>query len=276
MKRIFLLAAFFISTVAVKAQIVQLLFEDFNGGFPIGWQRINVDGFTPHASVSFVNDAWVVAEAFDSTGVGDSILVGTSYYSPAGTANDWLILPPVTLKNNGNFLEWQVKSQDPSFPDGYQVLINTSAAVKDSFSLLNPLFYTDAELPTWTTRSIELDSFAGQTVYLAFRLKTADKFLLLLDDIHIYADTLLSISEFDSKIELGKIFPNPADEFFNVDYFYAQPAVYALYDISGRELLKINLQKGINRILRNNFPAGVYLSTIKSELGVQNISLILR
>src|SRR5688572_10583990 len=89
-----------------KAQVINLLTENFNNGFPASWTRINLDGLVPHASVSFVNNAWVAYEDVDSTGVGDSVAVATSYYSPAGTANDWMISPPIPLKNHGNILSW--------------------------------------------------------------------------------------------------------------------------------------------------------------------------
>ncbi|MFI5203771.1 MAG: choice-of-anchor J domain-containing protein [Flavobacteriales bacterium] len=276
MKRISIAVCFLAGSFNTMAQLTELFFEDFDNGFPTGWLRLNEDGLVPHASVAYVNDAWVVVEAFDSTGIGDSVLVATSYYTPAGTAKDWVFLPPITLENNGNFLEWQVKSQDPSYPDGYQVLINTSAAVKDSFNILTPLFSTDAELPTWTTRSVTLDSFAGQTVYIAFRLKTTDKFLLLLDDIHVYADTLLSITENTGQIKLGNVFPNPAENYFNVEYYFAGHATYVLRDMSGREVLRIPLYQGINRVERNHVQAGVYIGSIISEKGVQSIPVILR
>jgi hypothetical protein len=274
-KRIWVPVCFMLSVFTSQAQITQLLFEDFDNGFPAGWQLLNEDGLIPHASVSYVNNAWVVIEAFDSTATGDSVLVGTSYYNPAGTASDWLFLPPVTLKNNGNFLEWQVKSQDPSYPDGYQVLINTGAAIKDSFDINAPLFYTDAELPAWTTRSIELDSFAGQTVYIAFRLKSTDKFLLLLDDIHLYADTLLGVGE-NPVLHLGNVFPNPADDYFNVEYYFSNQATYILRDMSGREVLRVPLVQGKNQIQRNGLQSGAYVGSIVAERGIQTIPVILR
>lgn len=276
MKKVFTAVCFLISSFASQAQITQLLFENFNSGFPAGWQLLNEDGLIPDASVSHVNDAWVVIDALDSTGIGDSVLAATSYYDPAGTASDWVFLPPITLENNGNMLEWQVKSQDPSYPDGYQVLINTGAAVKDSFDITQPLFYTDAELPAWTTRSVDLDSFAGQTVYIAFRLKSADKFLLLLDDVHVYADTLMSTPEYPFQVTLGTVYPNPAEEYFNIEYYFANPATHIFRDMSGRELLRTQLYKGNNRIDRGALPAGVYVSTIMGENGIQAIPVILR
>src|SRR5687768_8709895 len=123
------LVSFVITANSVNAQIVTFMSENFNSGFPASWTRINNDGLIPDAAVSFVNNAWVAYEDIDSTGIGDSVMVATSYYSPAGTADDWLITPAITLLHHGNFLNWEARSQDPSYPDGYDVMISNTLPV---------------------------------------------------------------------------------------------------------------------------------------------------
>ena len=59
-----------------KAQTT-ILSEDFNNGFPLGWQLIDHDMGAPYnnSSVNFITDAFVMAEDYDSTGTGDSLTV---------------------------------------------------------------------------------------------------------------------------------------------------------------------------------------------------------
>ena len=66
---------------------------EFPGGagtypFPAGWQLFNVDNRTPATQVAYVNDAWEVREDF-SFNVSNCAACSTSWYSPAGQANDW-------------------------------------------------------------------------------------------------------------------------------------------------------------------------------------------
>lgn len=244
-----------------SAQIVTLLSENFNNGFPASWTRINNDGLIPAASVSFVNDAWVAYPDMDSTSIDDSLAVATSYYSPSGQADDWMITPPITLKARGNYISWQVKSQDPSYPDGYDVLVSTTLPVIDSFYTNDTIFFTDFEYAEWTNRSKSLDSFANQTIYLAFHAKSDDQYLLLIDNIVIWADTLTSTSE-QLISHYGNVYPNPAKDKV---YLEASEEIsdYALYAIDGTLIDKKSIFRQREEINLQNFPQGAYLLQVR-------------
>ena len=47
------------------------------------------------------------------------------------------------------------------------------------------VFTTAAEATTWTTHSVTLDAYAGETVYIGLRNNSNDKFLLLVDDVKV-------------------------------------------------------------------------------------------
>lgn len=256
----------FTSISSVKGQIVNLLNENFNNGVPAGWTLMNVDGLTPNTAVSFVDAAWVSREDGDSTGIGDSVIVATSYYSPAGSANDWIILPQVTLEGNGNFLTWQARSIDPSYADGYAVYISNSLPTIDSFAVNDVLYTTDGEFPYWKDRSVSLDSFASQSIYIAFRLKSNDKFLLELDNIRIYADTLTSINETAATIVADvAIYPNPARENIQIHSDVAIELV-CIYSISGGLIQALNINRQRNFIYSlSEIPEGIYIIELTDE-----------
>jgi Secretion system C-terminal sorting domain/Cleaved Adhesin Domain len=270
-----IILSFFITLNSVNAQVVTLLNEDFNSGFPMTWTRINNDGLTPQALVSFVDNAWVSYEDIDSTGSGDSCMVATSYYSPAGTANDWLITPAITLKSNGNILHWQARSQDPSYPDGYDVLISNTLPVMDSFYVNPVLFAVDFEAPYWFDQSVSLDSFADQTVYLAFRAKSTDQFLLLIDNVVVDADTLLSVNENENAYNFLNVFPNPANDFINVRAA-KQIEQIMLMDVSGKVILSSNPFTDQLQVSLTGIKPGIYILYVRGTDGSQSQVKVIR
>jgi hypothetical protein len=176
----------------------QVLFqEDFDGisgdvtggqgtyTFPSGWVLINGDGLIPATQVSYVNDAWERLEDF-ANDVNDSAAFSTSWYGPpAGTANDWMWTPPVTLGANC-VLSWNALAYDVDFPDGYEVRIWTAGGTPTSVTGASTVLQSiSAENNTWTNRMQSLAAYNGQTVRIGFRNNSNDMFLLLIDDVTI-------------------------------------------------------------------------------------------
>lgn len=197
-------------------QPTTLLFEDFEGPFPAGWTTINNDGLTPDTAVGFISDAWVITPDLDDPTSGDSVATSTSWYSPAGTADDWLISPSVSLGTFGNKLSFKAKSYDGSFPDGFQVFASTHNVI-DSFIQQDTLLTVTAQSPYWTRYFVSLDSFdlAGETIYLAFRNNSEDQYLLSLDSIYVGIEHPVNTEELSHLPEV-RIFPNPTSQQLNI------------------------------------------------------------
>jgi len=197
-------------------QATTLLFEDFEGSFPSGWTTINNDGLTPDSNVSFVNDAWVVTADLDTPTSGDSVITSTSWYDPTGTSDDWLISPAITLGAFGNKLSFKAKSYDGSFPDGFEVYASAFNVI-DSFIAHDTLLQVSAASPSWTDYEMSLDSagLTGQTIYIAFRNNSSDKFLLSLDSIYVGKEHPLGL-EIRLPSVMASVFPNPAQNNLHV------------------------------------------------------------
>ncbi len=180
MKKIsFLLFLIVLGIQSVNSQVV--FSESFTSGMPSNFVLVNNDGKTPASSVSYVNNAWVVRN--ESTSNSNKVAVSTSWYNPAGASDDWMITPQITVGNN-NMLKWRARALDSSYPDGYQVLLSpTGDTALSSFNVT--LFSTNAENSQWTTRGVSLVPYNGQTVRIAFRNNSNDKFLLQVDDIEV-------------------------------------------------------------------------------------------
>ena len=164
--------------------------ENFDAALtlPSGWAQYNVDGKTPYTSLSFMGtNAWVPT-ADDLTNVGNRI-TSISYYSPVGASNDWLVTPAIAIPATGYVLQYDVLAQDPAYPDGYKVYVSTTGNTVANFT--GSPIYSEAAGPNPTaTRSVNLSAYNGQTIYIAFRNDSNDKFVLHMDNIIIRIPSL--------------------------------------------------------------------------------------
>lgn len=182
-----------------------LFYEDFDGiggptaggagtySFPSGWLKRNVDNRTPATSVSYVNEAWERREDFGLS-VSDSVAFSTSWYSPAGAADDWMWTPLIGPLPANAELKWNAKAYDPLYPDGYEVRVMTSTqgpptggtgVIGNQVTNSTQVFSTGAEATSWTSHTVSLGAYAGQSVYIAFRNNSNDMFLLVVDDVEV-------------------------------------------------------------------------------------------
>ncbi len=191
--------------------------EDFDGipgattggagtyAFPNGWLLRNVDNASPNTSVSYVNQAWVRREDFKFN-VSDSAALSTSYYSPSGSADDWMWTPLIGPLPANSELTWNAVAYDPSYLDGYEVRIMTqsstpggptggSGAIGNQVTNSTVLFSTASESSAWTSHSVNLATYAGESVWIAFRNNSSDKFILVIDDIEVSA-----MSNYDAEL----------------------------------------------------------------------------
>lgn len=189
MKKILLIASCLAIPFLGNSQVFQ---ENFDGAGPgIGaWTLIDVDGLPHAANVSdFDAGAWVRKNrggAIPNYGGPDNDFAAcsSSWYDPAGTSNDWLISPSVTLPASAAILKWDAKAQDPDYSDGYKVMLSTNGGntVAD-FTVT--LFSTPAEDSEWATRTVSLAPYAGTSVRIAFVNDSNDMFVLLVDNISV-------------------------------------------------------------------------------------------
>ncbi len=165
----------FISDISAQS----IFSENFQQGIPNTFTLYNNDNRTPAPTVNFVANAWVGYEF--GAGTKDSVAISTSFYSPDGYSDDWMVTPAINL-TGGAILTWKAEALDSNLRDGYEVRISTTNNQTASFSTI--LFATNAEFATRTKRTIDLSSYSG-TVYLAFRNNSYNKSLLLIDDIDV-------------------------------------------------------------------------------------------
>ncbi len=177
------------NVVAALPGEVTVFQENFDGAGPgfAAWTTIDVDGLNPAAAVNFITTGWNRIDKLGANGnfggpAGDYAAMSTSWYSPAGTSNDWLISPSIAIPTGTTQLQWEAKAQDADYPDGYRLMLSPTAgnAVGD-FTV--ELYSIAAENADWETRTVDLSAYAGTNVTIAFVNNSTDMFMLLVDNI---------------------------------------------------------------------------------------------
>lgn len=183
MRNIFtILLSIFIVNLGISQQ---LLFEDFNstgGVLPAGWQSIDNDAPLPNAGLGPEWDMWHV----DASTIGtDSVIAASSWLDVTTVAaDDWLITPAVSGLQASATLNWKAGSRLASYLEPYEVYVATGNTIAD-FLATTPLYTTAGEPVALTPRSVSLAAYAGQTVYVAFRITGQDSYIIEVDDIEV-------------------------------------------------------------------------------------------
>ena len=192
MKKLLTIFMLCFAVFVANAQQVFLLQESFDDAtLPSGWNVVDADGdgfnWTLTAS----------QESLYNIHSGEGCIVSASYDFTEGalTPDNWLISPALTIPAGAQdvTLSWWVRGQDPDYAvEHYAVYVSTTGAAVSNFS--NPAVYEGNSTGEYVNLTVDLTSFAGQTVYVGFRhYNVSDMFYLNLDDIEVsYSDPTLA------------------------------------------------------------------------------------
>lgn len=234
-----------------------ILLTDFSTDIPVNYTLINQDGLIPDASVAEYTDAWIRIR--DTEDTNDWVAASTSFFSPSGTASRWLITPQLSLGANGNYINWNARSQDASFPDDYLVLLSHTG--KNPTDFIDTIGYIQQEYVEWTNRTISLSDagYNDSLVYIAFVNVTEDGFKLYLDDISVRKDDPLLVAE-PNKVSI-RVYPNPTTDFIHIE---TEALVQStLYDSKGAQLLKSTAKK----LEVSQLQEGIYILQLETSAG---------
>jgi hypothetical protein len=220
---------FTIATSSIYSQ-TEILNEDFQSGIPSNWTIVTNDALTPVDPV--YTNAWV--SMLDPEDNLNTVISSTSHFTPTGTADRWIITPLLSLGTAGNSISWKAKSHDPSFPDGYLVLVSkTGNEIADFTDTIGKIIGEDFE---WNSRTQLFDDakFASEDIYVAFVNRTNNGFKLYLDSIIVTINDDSGISE-NTELRLV-VYPNPTSERLDIQSQYALSSVM-IFNSSGQLLM---------------------------------------
>lgn len=142
-----------------------------------------LSGNYPFRKLGQQQKAWL---SYKHPDVADTFAVSTSWLKPVGTADAWLVTPVIANISANTVLTWEAMAPDMSNADGYEVFVSNVVSPTPSvsdFPASSRVFVTAAESGYWTAHGISLSAYAGQSVRIAFRNNSSNKYQLWLDDI---------------------------------------------------------------------------------------------
>lgn len=201
MKPIFTAALLAAAALPAAAHTV-LLSEDFQTStWMENFSRLDLDH---QAATSFINPIFMNPEtgasepwwtARDGSASVNRFLVSHSTYNPAGQSNDWLISKPITIPTKDFLLTFEaqslaVRGGEHGLSD-LELYITEQPATKDwqpeepaevykNVPTGEDIEQCDGEFTTYT---VNLDKYAGKTVYIQFANRNNDKDILALDNV---------------------------------------------------------------------------------------------
>lgn len=255
-----LLASILFILVFVQYQAqTNLLQTDFQTGIPSNYTLLNLDAAAPHPQVLAYASGWITTP--DPENNADTVAAVSSYFEDADTANRWLITPQLQLGSFGNFISWEAKSHDPSFPDDYLVLVSTST--NDPSAFTDTIGFVQQENFEWTFREFNLSGagYNDSAIYVAFVLRTYDGFKLYLDDIQVRKDDPVGLIE--NKPFEFIVYPNPSSDQVSIqnvkDLLFVE-----ILDVHGKALLS-SLQSSVEV---SSLLPGTYLFKCYTSRGI--------
>ncbi|MDG1147433.1 MAG: choice-of-anchor J domain-containing protein [Crocinitomicaceae bacterium] len=245
----------------------EVYFEDFQPTFPVTYTVVDNDGLTPNAAVSEYTDAWIfITDPFDTSNT-NIVASSTSYFEPTGQADRWLITPAIVLGAFGNSASWKAQSHDPSFPDGYYVLVSGTDTQLSSFT--DTLAYVYGEVSDslhFNEANISDLGFDNQTIHLAFVNRTVDGFKLSLDDIRVTKDDPAALIEPGVQVS---IYPNPTSDFITIKGLQSIHNIQVI-SLDGKVLVESTASK----IDITHLDAGNYICLIQGDGKVSQSSIV--
>jgi len=271
MKKSLLFASVLLGGVLTANAQTTVWSEDFNDDnissqmlIDQGWTFIDSDG-----------DGYNFGDVFnisDSNGIpifSTSAIVSRSWQGDPLTPDNWVISPAIDLTNASGVitLSWKVRAAAAAWSlENYSVYAANINLIMDLIT--SPITFTEVypggTTGNWLDRSLDLSSFAGQTVYFAFRHHDCtDQDFLAIDDIIITADVFSSVDNHLN--DSFSIYPNPVEDVLRIsNTIGADILSVTITDINGRAVREFGAIPEINI---SDLNSGIYFVNINSSEG---------
>lgn len=185
--------------------------------------------------------------------------------------NDWLISPIIQLGASNNELTFWAKSMSDSYGlETYRVYVfpgTGTPAPPTGFTALSGLSNVTAPYPNWELKTYSLNTWSNQSVRIAIRCTSADRYMFMVDDVKV---TSSNLSTNDALAAKFSVFPNPANSVVSI---YSNDAIAVnqiqITDLNGR-VVKANKFDGVSeaQVSVSDLAPGVYMMNITSAEGV--------
>lgn len=273
MKKTLLTGIFFLGALfATKAQTV-VWSDNFDDEDITNWTLVDVDADTFN---------WSAVQITDTGGnpVGTPLLRSASWVNDGSatglplTPDNWAITPAIDLSSFPTgaeiALNWKVMAVDADFDaENYTVYVGISSDYEDLLTSTTTFNEVLTGVNTLTARTLDVSSFAGQTIYVGFRHHdVTDQFTMELDDVSVVEGDVAGTNQaLASKLS---VYPNPANGIVNInnDQNILVNGV-EIVDINGRTVKSVKYDGVSNaQINISDLSSGMYLMNISSDKGM--------
>lgn len=180
-KSLFFLAAALTFGFAANAQTA--FSTNFEGADTLlnGWTTIE-DTLTNSENYSGLNNSWEVVKLTN----GGHAAISVSWTEPQGNDCDrWLITPSIAIPEAGYSLMADIMGYETRFPEKVSIKVSTTGTAKTDFTeILDVVMDGTTYGAGWNSILANLDSYAGQNIYIAF-VNHGDGYYTLLDDVQV-------------------------------------------------------------------------------------------
>ena len=213
-------------------------------------------------------------------------IAATSWFSPAGIANNWWSFGPITIPagTQNNMFSWHDK-HNPMWTDAYDVYLVDISAVADPANpqgivdcigaSLTP-DYTKVQISnaangpdtSWTLHTLNVDAFVGSRMFVYFNHDANDGDVLQLDEMYVTEGNPTSVEELNTLS--FNVFPNPSAGEFNINLssVNSENVNLTVKNVVGQTVInKFVAVSGKTRetISLANYSKGIYFLTIDNK-----------
>ncbi|MFH0867004.1 MAG: choice-of-anchor J domain-containing protein [Bacteroidota bacterium] len=244
-------------------------------GTGIACNAISIYPFSESFENNFPPDCWSLNDA-DGDGVnwyqntvvyahsGLACAASASWNGSPLTPDNYLITPQLDVTSAANIiLTYWVAGQDPLWSlEHYSVMVSTTGTAPADFTeVFNETLTADT---TWALRTVDLSTYGGQNIYIAFRhWNVTDQFYMRLDDINVNATVGIN----ETANNMVSVYPNPVNNELTINNLSAIGKVKIINAV-GQIVFENNIIANTYKINTSNFEKGVYMMQIESERGV--------
>ena len=161
------------------------------------WTNIDVDGSATYGMTGitwpnvYLEQAFMIFNPSTTTPAVTDIVphsgnkIAACFAATTPDNNDWLV-SPMTMIESGASVNFWAKSYTADYGlERFTVGVSTTGLDPADFTIITPGSYVEAPVADWTEFNYSLDSYAGQSVYVAIHCVSSDAFIFLVDDFDI-------------------------------------------------------------------------------------------
>lgn len=260
--------------------------EDFENGLAADrWQIENPDNASTWETVATQGLQWS----------GQSISMQFYNYSPRESQKDGLISPELIIPSTGITTlkfdrAYQKKSSSTLLFDTLQIFVSTDCGQTfptliyekygDSLSSLDTLKldFVPEFISHWEKDSVDLSAFNGMDILLKFQGVNRQGNNLYLDNIMVYQGANEPINVTSHQLDQFSVYPNPASEVIVLDASKLSHANYSIEVLNsvGKLIHHFETKNTLTSLDISGWAKGIYLISIKSDLGIKSERIIIQ